>query len=436
MQKKHFPKPVIPMILVLVSAVTLYFVFSNTGKQEPLVLSASGTIEAESVFLSPEISGRISEVFFEEGDAVNAGDPLFRIDDTLLQAQRAVAVANVNASQAALSAALVQSDLTQAALLSESSALRTQDWTTLNPSGYTLPGGYFATSDLRSAAENEVEKALQARDEDQNTLTVLLGDPRSTDFATAETQLLSARAAILVTQDVLKAANLSTHQELRDAAQAAYDQSKTDLEIAQAAYDALKDSDIAKEIISARVALTAAQDHYDIARDYLRSFQFGDQSLRWKASDAAVEQAHRVVEQTNAQLALIDTQIAKLTIFAPISGRVLTSSIEIGEFALMGLNTITLGKLDPLVMTVYIPEIDLGKISLGQTENLSVDSFPGVVFPATVTHISDQAEFTPRNVQTTAGRKTTVFAVKLQVKNPEDKLKPGMPADLIFLSGN
>jgi HlyD family secretion protein len=61
-----------------------------------------------------------------------------------------------------------------------------------------------------------------------------------------------------------------------------------------------------------------------------------------------------------------------------------------------------------------------------------VDPFPGDTFTATVIHIADQAEFTPKNVQTVSGRKSTVFAIKLQVQDPSGKLKPGMPADVTF----
>ncbi len=48
-------------------------------------------------------------------------------------------------------------------------------------------------------------------------------------------------------------------------------------------------------------------------------------------------------------------------------------------------------------------------------------------------HIADEAEFTPRNVQTESGRKATVYAVKVQVPNEEHRLKPGMPADVEFI---
>jgi len=63
---------------------------------------------------------------------------------------------------------------------------------------------------------------------------------------------------------------------------------------------------------------------------------------------------------------------------------------------------------------------------------VTVDSFPGETFTTTVSHIAEQAEFTPRNVQTIEGRTSTVFAIKLQVQDPDGKLKPGMPADVTF----
>ncbi len=63
---------------------------------------------------------------------------------------------------------------------------------------------------------------------------------------------------------------------------------------------------------------------------------------------------------------------------------------------------------------------------------MKVDSFPDESFTAKVTRIAEQAEFTPRNVQTAEGRATTVFAVKLAVDNAGGRLKPGMPADVYF----
>lgn len=116
----------------------------------------------------------------------------------------------------------------------------------------------------------------------------------------------------------------------------------------------------------------------------------------------------------------------------PIGGVVLYRSVEPGEFAAPGAPLITVADLDRLTLTVYVPEDRYGQIMLGGTYSVTVDSFPGEVFTGTVRHIADRAEFTPRNVQTTDSRKTTVFAVRLDLAPSNGKLKPGMPADVNF----
>jgi multidrug resistance efflux pump len=131
-------------------------------------------------------------------------------------------------------------------------------------------------------------------------------------------------------------------------------------------------------------------------------------------------------------LEVIQAQIAKLVIAAPNDGVVLIRSAEPGEVLVPGAPLITLIQLEDLTITVYIPEDRYGQIHLGQAATVSVDSFPGETFEATVKRIANQAEFTPRNVQTVEGRRTTVFAVDLSVANLQGKLKPGMPADVTF----
>ncbi len=117
---------------------------------------------------------------------------------------------------------------------------------------------------------------------------------------------------------------------------------------------------------------------------------------------------------------------------APLNGVVLERLFEPGEIAAPGSTLLVLGDLFTLNLTVYVPEDRYGQIILGRTYPVTVDSFPGTTFEGVVTHIADQAEFTPRNVQTVEGRKTTVFAVRLSLANPDLKLKPGMPADVNF----
>ncbi|HMD89505.1 MAG TPA: efflux RND transporter periplasmic adaptor subunit [Anaerolineaceae bacterium] len=119
-------------------------------------------------------------------------------------------------------------------------------------------------------------------------------------------------------------------------------------------------------------------------------------------------------------------------IVSPINGVVLERLVEPGELAIPNATLITVCNLDELTLTVYVPEDRYGMITLGESVPVTADSFPGQEFNGTVSYIADQAEFTPRNVQTTDSRKSTVYAIKLDLDPSGGLLKPGMPADVHF----
>ena len=147
----------------------------------------------------------------------------------------------------------------------------------------------------------------------------------------------------------------------------------------------------------------------------------------------AVAQAQ--VDSARTNLEAVQVLIDKLIVTSPIDGVVTTRNVEPGELIQPGVAAMTVSQLAELTVTVYIPENQYGQINLGDEAELKVDSFPFESFEAVVTRIADQAEYTPRNVQTQEDRQTTVYAVELSVEDPEGKLKPGMPTDVIF-SGN
>jgi multidrug resistance efflux pump len=142
--------------------------------------------------------------------------------------------------------------------------------------------------------------------------------------------------------------------------------------------------------------------------------------------------AQMAIQQAQLALDLTNLQLDKLTVYAPISGTVLTRTIENGEILQAGFTAMTIGILDDLTITVYISENLYGQIILGDQAELSFDSFPDVVFSGEVIRIADQAEFTPRNVQTKEERQNTVYAIKLTVVDSDHQLIPGMPADVVF----
>ena len=79
---------------------------------------------------------------------------------------------------------------------------------------------------------------------------------------------------------------------------------------------------------------------------------------------------------------------------------------------------------------MYIGEADIGRVRQGQQVGVTVDSFPGRTFKGTVSFISQEAQFTPRNVQSVDERRNQVFAVKVRVADPRGVFKSGMAADV------
>lgn len=137
------------------------------------------------------------------------------------------------------------------------------------------------------------------------------------------------------------------------------------------------------------------------------------------------------VAQAQAQVQQLAVQIAKATIKAPIDGVVLERVINLGEQAAPGNILLKIGSLAKVKLTIYVPEDRIGALQVrqGVPAHVQVDSFPNRTFDGMISYIAPQAEFTPRNVQTKEERATTVFAVRIELPNPDGALKPGMPAD-------
>lgn len=252
---------------------------------------------------------------------------------------------------------------------------------------------------------------------------------RVVEVLVEEAQTVSAGDALVRLDDTLLQAQRSQAAAALAAAQANLDMlaagpSAEQLAVAQAALDAAQVAVDAAvypaQIDQTEAALNTAQANYDLVAAGARPQQI----------DAAQAQ----VDAAQAALDILDIQIGKLTITAPIDGVVLERAIEPGEIAAAGSTVILLGDLSSLTLTVYVPEDQYGIIALGDTFSVSVDSYPDVTFHATVTRVADQAEFTPRNVQTTQSRMSTVYAIELSVDDPQGLLRPGMPADVNFSS--
>ncbi|MEN4012490.1 MAG: efflux RND transporter periplasmic adaptor subunit [Bellilinea sp.] len=411
------------------------------------VLTASGTVSARQVSVAPEIGGKVVKVLVEEGQPVKAGDVLFRLDDASLQAQREQAAAAVQVAEAALSVACVQQESAQTqydmalqAALQQDQQNRVNAWQAAVPNEFNLPVWYFEKDEELTAAEKEVAEAEAALKSEFANLYAVRARASNADFVAAEERLAEAQTAFVVARQVLdRAEQAQDNQTLSEQAQKQLDSAQAELSAAQEAYNRMLTSAASQDVLEARARVAVARARYDAAHDRMNALQTGENSLQVKAAQNGLAQVKAVVSQAEAGLAQaqailngINLQIAKATVTSPIDGVLLTRNLETGETVSPGSTLMTIGQLEEVELVVYIPEDSYGEIYLGEKVEVRVDSFPGETFNGTVAHISDQAEFTPRNVQTVEGRRATVYAVKLLVPNPDLKLKPGMPADVTF----
>jgi multidrug resistance efflux pump len=183
-----------------------------------------------------------------------------------------------------------------------------------------------------------------------------------------------------------------------------------------------------------KAQVDAAQAGYRRARAGVRGAQAQLDGLRSGATPEEIRSAEAQVNQAQASLDRLLAEREKLSVVAPVGGLVLERTIRAGELVAPGATILTLGDLDHVTLTVYVPQDQLGRINVGNDVRVRVDSFPDEVFVGTLVAIASEAEFTPRNVQTEEERVNMVFAVDVSIPNPDHKLKPGVPADATIIT--
>ena len=387
---------------------------SPGGREQEGVLIVSGNIEADEVQIGDEVGGRVAEVLVSEGDEVEEGQLLIRLDDTLLaaqidQAETAVAAARADLARAqaaprAASIAAAQAGVAQAQ----------------------------ARLDGARSAQSHAEKALAE-----------LRDLAAREDA-ARAQLAQAQAQWDQAQAQAAAARVLRDQAAHggsDEARTRYDIYSKQIEAAEAnmrAADAARRgaqetlaflAQMRKKPLTLLARAHSAADGVRLAQAALTVAQAELALAQAGPRAEAVAVAEAQVQQAEAARDLLIAQRDRLMLRSPLAGTVTRQAIHPGEVAAPGAALLTVANLDEVRLVVYVPTDRIGQVRLGQEVSVTVDAYPGRTFRGEVSYISPQAEFTPKNVQTQAERVQTVFAVKVRLPNPDHALKPGMPAD-------
>ncbi|MBG7609774.1 MAG: efflux RND transporter periplasmic adaptor subunit [Anaerolineae bacterium] len=435
------------MVFLIVIATTGTGCVGNGNQEEPI--HASGTIEAVEVVISTAKGGRIAEVWVTEGQWIEKDTPVFRLEDNLLESQyqqveSALAVAQANYN-------LVAAGLTNEQKLAAVSAAKLEFIV-----AEQALSALYDNADIELAKTNQViaasEKAIDAA---QRRLNNYAKTAPQADIDQAFANMVLARDKYDDAQeDFEEHENKPEDNLVRAVALSKMAQAKKDYDATVRLYNSLigygAELDIAEanaELALAQAQLAAAHQDNDklingqgpdpdkVALTEAQ-VEFASAGLALaKAESPTSEQlavAQAQVDAAKANLQAVQVLIDQLIIFTPISGVVMTRNIETGELIQPGIAAMTISQLDTMTVTVYVSESQYGKISLGDNAQLKVDSFPLRTFNASVTRIANQAEYTPRNVQTQEERQNTVYAIKLSLQDPDGILKPGMPSDVVF----
>jgi len=184
----------------------------------------------------------------------------------------------------------------------------------------------------------------------------------------------------------------------------------------------------------AESSLKSAEFTYERARDdYARMenlFKAGSISEQKRDSaKTSADSAKANVDALSASLELAVTRLGFAELVSPISGFVLVKSAEVGEVVVAGSVIFTVADLSDIWLTGYVNETDLGKVKLNQEAEIRTDTYPDKIYIGRISFISQEAEFTPKQIQTTEERVKLVYRIKIKADNPNYELKPGMPAD-------
>jgi HlyD family secretion protein len=133
---------------------------------------------------------------------------------------------------------------------------------------------------------------------------------------------------------------------------------------------------------------------------------------------ASVDAAKAQIAAGQAEVARLKSQIKDSMLVAPAGGRIQYKLAQPGEVLSAGGRVLTLLDLSDVYMTIFVPARVAGPLAVGDEARVTLDPLPGYVFPAKVTFVATEAQFTPKTVETAEEREKLMFRVKLTI-NPE-----------------
>jgi HlyD family secretion protein len=351
--------------------------------------SGNGRIEATEYDIATKRAGRIAAVTVNEGDMIEAGQVLARIEtqdlDADLREAEALSVQAREDKRRALAAVEQRASDVQSALAGI--AQRRSD---LHRADATI-------SQRRSGLEQAEAVIVQ----------------RESELALAQKELRRSRS--LFDRDLIARQTLDKDLTRVETALAAVAQEGAGRQVAEGA---LLEAQAQRQMVEAALAQQDAQR------------QAAESALA--AAQIDVDYSEAAIAAAAARVERIRTDIVDSTLTSPIRGRVLYRLAEPGEVLPAGGKVVTVLQLSDVYMTIFLPTEEAGRAVVGSQGRIVLDAAPHLVIPAAVSFVAPRAQFTPKEVETRAEREKLMFRVKVRI-DPEllarhsDKVKTGLP---------
>ena len=389
-------KLIVAFVVIAGIAAAGWFTYGNLHHGPADHLSVSGNIELTQVDIAFKTAGRLTDLYKGEGDAVKKGEIVARLDRDQLLRQR-------DREQASLASA-------EAQMAEAQTAWRYQQASTA------------ADLELRHAEISSASFKLQE----------LKNGSRPQEIQEAQAEVAAAqaefdrskkdwdRAQVLIKNDDISTSQFDDFRHRFDGSDAKLKQAKENLALVTA-------GPRSEAIEEAGAQVSRAQAGLKIGEANQIETERRQQEITMREAEIA---------RSRAQIALIDSQLADTIAVSPIDGVVLVKAADPGEVLAPGTSVVTVGDIDHPWLRAYIGESDLGKVKLGDKLKVTTDSFPGRVYDGHLTFISPEAEFTPKQIQTSEERVKLVYRIKIEIDNPKHELKSNMPADAELMLGN
>ena len=381
-------RPILILTLAAVGIAGALAFRSFRAKPDNRIL-ISGNIELTQVNIAFKVSGRLISRTVDEGDPVKKGMVVATLDRDQLLRQREREVATL---------AQAQSQSAQAST--------TVQWTRESQA---------SDLDQRRADLNAAQARLRELEAGSRPQEIKEASA-AVEAARAEgerTQKDWERAQVLFKQDDISASQFDQYRKNAESAAAALRQAQERLAL-------VKEGPRKEQIEAARAQVTRAAAGVQWAQAQKLDVTRKEQDVVGRRAD---------IERERAQIALIDAQLADTIVASPIDGVVLVKAANVGEILAPGTTVVTIGDIDHPWLRGYINERDLGRVKVGAKAKIATDSYPGKVYWGKVGFIASEAEFTPKQIQTSEERLKLVYRIKIDVDNPQHELKSNLPAD-------